>query len=209
MRARNEFDETDCSDSISEIEGFEQQLIAARLPKKQAWTKVEDKLLAKVVGRYGPANWDILAKYIKSRTGKQCRERYHNILDPNVRKGNWSDEEDVCILSMHASLGNQWARISRALVGRTDNSVKNRFYALMKNKADFEKLPQMPSTDSSDAFSCATAVAPQTGYDIFASVQARHPLIRVAASPSSFAGALSSSLAAVPAVYEARAPAPI
>lgn len=136
--------------------------MTTRPPKKQAWTKSEDKLLIKQVGRYGPANWDILATHIKNRTGKQCRERYLNILDPNLRRNNWTEEEDLLILSKYAILGNQWSKISRSLVGRSDNSVKNRYNAITKNKTNFATPTEISS------FVCAPARPPQTGYDIFA-----------------------------------------
>jgi transcriptional activator Myb len=124
------------NDYFSELDNVEKDLLEARQPKKQSWSKAEDTLLGKIVSRYGAANWDVLAKYVKGRTGKQCRERYHNILDPNLRKGNWTPDEDMKILQMHAVVGNQWAKISRSLVGRTDNSVKNRFYSILKNGPD-------------------------------------------------------------------------
>ena len=137
-------DDSESNTFLADIESFEQELLAAKLPRKNAWSKQEDALLMKIVSRYGPANWDILAKYIKGRTGKQCRERYHNILDPAVRKGNWTAEEDKIILELHGVLGNQWAKISRALVGRTDNAVKNRWHALTKDVSGGRRKVYVP-----------------------------------------------------------------
>lgn len=136
-------DSTDADKSeVSDIdEAFELDLMAAKQPKKQVWSKQEDASLLKIVQKYGASNWDIIAKYVKHRTGKQCRERYHNILNPNVRKGNWTADEDKKILELHASLGNQWAKIARGLEGRTDNSVKNRFHALNRSKPEVKKIP--------------------------------------------------------------------
>lgn len=108
---------------------------AVKVPKKKAWAKHEDTQLMAIVAQYGPANWDVLSKHLPNRSGKQCRERYHNILDPKVRKGDWSLQEDEIILALHQSLGNQWAKIARGLQGRTDNAVKNRYYAITKVKS--------------------------------------------------------------------------
>ena len=65
-----------------------------------------------------------MADQMKGRSGKQCRERWHNHLNPEVIKGDWSEAEDEIILSMQAEFGNAWAKITKALPGRTDNAVK-------------------------------------------------------------------------------------
>lgn len=48
-------------------------------------------------------------------TGKQCRERWHNQLDPNIKKEGWSEEEDRVLLQAHTELGNHWVEISKVL----------------------------------------------------------------------------------------------
>ena len=44
--------------------------------RKRRWTEREDILLTKLVGDH--YRWSEIAKRIKGREGKQCRERWHN-----------------------------------------------------------------------------------------------------------------------------------
>ena len=53
---------------------------------KKPWTLEEDERIRELVQEYGAKNWTRIAKHIPERQGKQCRERWYNHLDPNIKK---------------------------------------------------------------------------------------------------------------------------
>lgn len=101
---------------------------------KKIWTENEDSLLRDIISRYGTGNWILISNYLPQRNGKQCRDRWHNHLDPTLRKGDWTDNEDRIIVVLQKACGNQWSNISKFLPGRSQNDVKNRFYASIMTK---------------------------------------------------------------------------
>ncbi len=48
-----------------------------------------------------------MASMLSGRLGKQCRERWVNYLDPNIKRDAWTDEENNILFEAQRHLGNR------------------------------------------------------------------------------------------------------
>ncbi|KAF8115612.1 hypothetical protein N665_0025s0080 [Sinapis alba] len=103
--------------------------------KKGAWTTEEDKKLISYIHEHGEGGWrDIPRKAGLKRCGKSCRLRWANYLKPDIKRGEFSYEEEQIVIMLHASRGNKWSVIAKHLPKRTDNEVKNYWNTRLKKR---------------------------------------------------------------------------
>lgn len=106
----------------------------ALIKNNASWSTEQDELLIELVKDMGACNWSSIAEHLPGKISKQCRERWHNHLDPKIKKTKWSLEEDLILYILQKNHGNKWTEISQILEGRAENSIKNHWNASMSKK---------------------------------------------------------------------------
>jgi hypothetical protein len=82
---------------------------------KCKFTREEDARLLFLVNTHGGLDWNQIASLMETRNARQCRERYKNYLDPNLRQDEWTVEEDELIQRKYLEFGPKWNKMARFL----------------------------------------------------------------------------------------------
>ncbi|XP_010684846.2 transcription factor MYB58 [Beta vulgaris subsp. vulgaris] len=127
--------------------------------KKGPWSQAEDYKLISFIRKHGHNNWRALPKLAGlARCGKSCRLRWVNYLRPDLKRGNFTLQEEESIIKLHEMLGNKWSKIASQFPGRTDNEIKNVWNTHLKKRLKERGITSNENpTLSSSSSSCNTS----------------------------------------------------
>nr|WMD02854.1 transcription factor MYB1-like protein [Dimocarpus longan] len=132
--------------------------------RKGTWTEEEDNLLRKCIEIYGEQKWhQVPVRAGLNRCRKSCRLRWLNYLKPNIKRGEFMEDEVDLILRLHKLLGNRWSLIAGRLPGRTANDIKNYWNTRLRKKAVASKQESktMTSTTTTQSTQKINVIKPQ------------------------------------------------
>ena len=141
------------------------QTINQTILKNVKWTKNEDNILINCINRFGEGKWNEMERCFIGRTRKQIRQRYINNIKIKKISENmnqtitlnsssssinekiidekhsfiWNDKLDKILLREYFLNKKSWVKISKKIPGSSENSVKNRFYSLLRQLVNNEK----------------------------------------------------------------------
>jgi hypothetical protein len=111
-------------------------------PPRQKFSVQEDELLRDLVAEIGVNNWAEVSARLGTRSARQCRERFKNYLSPNLRNGQWTEDEDTLLREKFLEFGAKWSLIVAFFPSRSEVNLKNRWTQLQNRGAREHDLEQ-------------------------------------------------------------------
>ena len=122
---------------------------------RRKFSPEEDAKLQQLVEEKGARRWDEIAKEMPGRTGRQCRDRFKNYLQPELVNGPWTEDEDTLLRTKVEEIGLHWSLICAAFPGRSQSNVKNRWYSHLSKEP--VKSPPFPRVAEPEERSSASS----------------------------------------------------
>ena len=106
--------------------------IPTKARSRRVWTREEDEKLRRLVAHWGDqrgknSHWDQISAQFENRTNKDCRKRWFHSLDPTLKRGRWTEDEDRVLLEAFEKMGSVWNKIAQLIPGRTDDQCSKRY----------------------------------------------------------------------------------
>ncbi|PVU95090.1 hypothetical protein BB561_002058 [Smittium simulii] len=99
------------------------------------WSPKEDELLSSLVKMYGEGNWQAIASCFYGRSAQQVLHRWYKSIDPDLKQGKWTHDEDRALLVGVKIFGvGKWNKIAEFVTGRTDVKCRERYVNVLSPK---------------------------------------------------------------------------
>jgi hypothetical protein len=111
----------------------------SRMRPHEKFTPDEDAKLMVLTSEACQTDWYAVAAQLPGRSARQCKDRWHKYLSPDIKRGAWTAAEDAVLRERYDEFGTKWARIAAFLPNRTDYMAKNRFAQLRRREQKSER----------------------------------------------------------------------
>lgn len=105
---------------------------------RNVWTRDQDVRLGSLVAVHGGDSWPAISGALnlafpaQVKSPQQCCKRWREILEVENDRKEWTEEDELRMIIAHKKYKNRWASISECLKGRSNNTIKNKFYSVFR-----------------------------------------------------------------------------